>query len=100
MFKIWVAFLLACSAVFADCFCKAEKAYVKPEQVAFEENAILINLHDLVLETNAIYSDKQGLYFIVDQENRDCKSPDWWCAFCKQCNAYWYSRCPKCLHWR
>lgn len=100
MFKTWIALLLMSGVVFADCSCEQEKAYVKPEQVVFEENAIFIILHDLILETDAIYSDAQGFYFTVDQEKRDCKSPDWWCAFCKQCNAYWYSRCPKCHHWR
>lgn len=100
MSKIWIVLLFVSTVVFADHLSENEKAYVKSDQVVFSENTILIDLNDVVVEADAIYSDEQGLYFIVDQDKRDCRSPDWWCAFCKQCNAYWYSRCPKCHIWR
>lgn len=101
MIKTALALLLAASAfVFAECPCETSKSYVKPEQIVIEEKAIYIQMNGFTFQTEAVHSDAEGLYITVDADKRDCKTPDWWCEFCQQCNAYWYSRCPKCHHWR
>ena len=101
MIKAILALLVTVSAcVFAECPCETPKAYVKAEQIIIQENGIYIQMNGFMLQAEALHSDADGLYITVDADKRDCKSPDWWCGFCQQCNAYWYSRCPKCHQWR
>lgn len=95
-----VLFLALSIRVFSECSCENLKTYVRPEQILFGVRDIYIDMNGQLVQTDAIHSDAEGLYIIADEEKRDCKSPDWWCVYCKQCNAYWYSRCPKCYHWR
>ncbi len=40
----------------------AEKIYVDPQHIVMHENNLFVNLHQIWVRTNALYSDAEGLY--------------------------------------
>ncbi len=94
-------FLLLCISSFA-CeegikeFIACKKTYVYADQLNFENNIILVSLHDdHVIETAAVYSDGLGFYF-KDYKQQKCDKGQWKCRICDHCNPNFKIWCEVC----
>jgi hypothetical protein len=67
-----------------------EHLYLNIEQISFVDSKIYINIHDIIYETTAVFSDKKGLYIqtINSKCTGECKWFHWQCKRCGFCNLY------------
>lgn len=102
--------LLGSSLGIANCECKrledsyieCPKTYVQPDQIEFSNNSIFVKLGEWVLQTNSIYQDSAGLFF-VNVRDDDCGAAQWKCMrkiskgiYCNACNWVWENSCYLC----
>ena len=83
-------------------FKHCKKTYISPQQIAFDQNKIMVNINDFIVQTCALHSDAEGVYFVRYRNDEACTPPDWECenSDCKACNPCWMARCSECLEWR
>lgn len=75
------------------------KTYVEADKIAFAEGAILVNVEEQIIETPAIFSDKNGFYILqVKVDTRHCMWPNWECDGCGYCNNALERCCLVCEH--
>ncbi len=92
---------------FADCTCPdafipCPKTYVAPEQIDIHENAIFVQVHDFILQTEYLKSDTHGIFF--EKITADgCGPNKWKCTrvtdqgwICNTCNWDWFTVCQGC----
>ncbi len=100
-------FILLCVNCFAD-FCADEKfiscpkTYVAPDQIVFHENAIFVQVNNIIMETQSINADEKGLFF-ANAKKGDCGPMQWKCTkelsrgvSCNTCNWNWNIWCNFC----
>jgi hypothetical protein len=102
-----IAFCINCSA---DCNCSdsdirfipCHKTYVMPEQINFYEKAIFVQIEDVIIQTESLGMDTQGIFFANIVE-RDCGLAQWRCLnrigqglYCNACNWTWDDTCYAC----
>jgi hypothetical protein len=93
----------------ADCNCPDDsvrfiscpKTYVKPDQIDFYENAIFVEVNGMMIQTESLNTDAQGIFFV--NARSDCGLGQWKCDkelrrgfYCNACNLAWESRCYAC----
>lgn len=86
---------------FADCnsdkdvFVPCEKTYFLPNQVAIAQEGFFVNLNDVWIQTDALFSDSTGMFIVskkdanVDycpQGHPTCKG----CSLCHITNCWYY----------
>jgi hypothetical protein len=83
-------------------FIPCTKTYVTPEQIVFHENAIFVQVNGMVMQTQSISVDEQGIFF-ADARDGDCGAMQWKCVKpivpgipCDRCNWIWHSWCTNC----
>ena len=107
LFILVVLFCVNCSA---DCNCPQDemrfipcpKTYVKPDQVDFYENAIFVQINDVIIQAESLSTDDQGIFFFKVKE-KECGVSQWKCTNkgargmpCDTCNWTWNSTCSVC----
>jgi hypothetical protein len=97
---------------FADCSCSdaetqftaCPKTYVSPEQIDIREKGIFVQIHNFILQTEYLRSDKHGIFF--ENVTADgCGPSQWRCVWemypgfpCNTCNWDWNYTCYVCNH--
>lgn len=74
----------------------SEKIYVSLDQVFFQDSQIYLQLSDTSFAIPAIYTDQQGYYVLNNGWFKKCKSWEWECSNCGNCNSWEYYKCPSC----
>jgi hypothetical protein len=105
LFILFIALGVNC---FAECNCPkpptfidCPKTYITPNQVAFSESEIFVQIDHCILQTESISADAQGIYF---KNVRDgCGPSQWRCKrvddngmVCDTCNWEWNYTCSRC----
>ncbi len=100
-------FVILCVNSFADCskhgnFVPCPKTYVTPDQILFHENAIFVQVNDIIMETQSINADEKGLFF-ANAKGGGCGPMQWKCTKelsrgvpCNTCNWNWNIWCNYC----
>jgi hypothetical protein len=107
---LFVLFLSFCVHCLADCNCSDDgmrfiscpKTYVKPDQIDFYDNGIFVEVNGMIMQTESLSSDAQGIFFVNARE-RDCGIGQWKCnkrrvtgVYCNACNWAWETICYAC----
>jgi hypothetical protein len=113
LFKLfsWL-FIFFCANCLADCcnhdsgFVACPKTYIEPDQILFRENAIFLQIADMLIQTESIKTDDQGIFFETINEE-ECGRMQWKCikfiregVRCNTCNWVWEGLCGTCWKWR
>lgn len=108
MIQKFILFVLIFNAsiLFADCCLSYEteievksckKIYVLPDQLAITAHGIFIMFDDNWHETNAIFSDANGIFIRPQETNRrGCEEGYQRCRNCRECVREVYDICPLC----
>jgi hypothetical protein len=115
LYKLFfILFVAFCANCLADCNCPeggvrfipCPKTYVKPNQIDFHENAIFVQINDMIIQTESLNTDVEGIFF-VNVSERDCGFAQWKCnkkvgpgLYCNACNWPWDNRCYLCRNKR
>lgn len=117
LFKLFFLVSISfCMNSFADCshpgaekrFMPCPKTYIQPDQISISENAIFVQIHDVIIQTESLSSDEQGIYF-ANAYDEDCGLMQWKCTKrldwppygpCNTCNWIWYNNCTFCKKFR
>lgn len=106
-FLLIVVFSMNC---FADCICQDEnahfvacpKTYVTPDQIDFHENKIFVRINGVIIQTESLSTDTQGIFFSTSLSD-GCGPSQWRCRkrldrdmVCNTCNWDWNYRCSYC----
>jgi hypothetical protein len=87
-----------CETRFIDC----PKTYVTPDQIDIHENGIFVRVNDLIIQTQSLQTDTQGIFF-TNAKKDDCGMYQWKCTRsdgrgmpCNTCNWDWNYTCSNC----
>lgn len=76
---------------------KCRKKYIEPEQIAFIDHKIFVEIENYVVEAPAIFNDAGGFFIQnIRANSRGCGPIDWECGNCGHCNVLWESCCLIC----
>ncbi len=78
-------------------FIPCSKTYIDSSQIGFFKNCIYVNMGELTIETAAVFSDENGLYF-QNAKDDDCGILQRRCKnrICPACVFVWDSTCYTC----
>ncbi len=100
---VLVSMFLSSAAILCgdECGCAPissfSRTYLSGDQICLREGKIYIQDKDEIFLSPAIYSDEKGFFIIrASKDSEDCKSDEWWCSKCRQCNKNYYFLCPTC----
>ncbi len=88
-----------CNSVGRSSLALNEKMYVEPNQIAFHDSKIYVQLEENVFIVPAIYSDQDGFYIQLTKQPRGrCEPYEWKCPNpnCGRCNDFSDDTCPRC----
>jgi hypothetical protein len=108
LFIVCISSFVNCSA---DCDCPRDeirfiacpKTYVKPDQIQFHENGIFVQINDMIIETESLSTDTQGIFILTTRKR--CGPSQWKCIRpipsangmpCETCNWTWNVTCYGC----
>jgi hypothetical protein len=111
LFKLFFVLLVSvCVNCSADCDCAQSeirfvdcpKTYVTPEQIQFYENGIFVRMNDVVIQTESLSTDEEGIFFSNARDD-GCGPYQWKCErrdsngmICNTCNWDWNYTCSYC----
>ncbi len=76
-----------------------QKTYLQPDQIAFHNSKIYVQLEEGIFTVPAVFSDQHGLYIPNEKQPRGrCEPYEWKCPNprCDKCNDFYNHRCPSC----
>ena len=77
--------------------CQDQKTYVTPEQLNINSKGIFLNLDNQWIETNALFSDENGIYIrSLSPQEMGCRKNYFPCRNCDRCVHAKYEICPHC----
>ncbi len=83
-------------------FVSCPKTYIASDQIDFHENSIFVKINDVVLQTQSLNTDDDGIYF-ENVRDSDCGFAQWKCdkslgrgLTCNACNWIWDNDCYAC----
>ena len=102
LFILVTSFCVNCSANDEIHFVACPKTYVSPEQIDFCENGIFVRINDIVIQTETLSTDAQGVFF-ANARDDGCGPSQWKCKrtdsrgmVCNTCNWEWNYTCSSC----
>ena len=107
LFVLFISLYINCSA---DCHCPQQeirffpcpKTYVQAEQIDFNKNAIFVQVHEIIMQTDSLHTDAHGIFF-ENVRLKECGQSQWLCLekdargmVCETCNWTWNNWCFNC----
>ncbi len=107
--RLFLLLLSFCINSWAGCDCPQDitnfipcpKTYVNPEQIDLRENGIFVLVNDVILQTEGLRTDAQGIYIMTVRDG--CGPSQWKCIkrnrrdmVCNTCNWDWNYTCSSC----